>query len=1057
VLEISGQPVLFCGFCGQRLPKPVLQSTTAERATGADAPTQPPSPEPASAVEKDPDIVGGYRLLRRLGGGGMGTLFEAEDTATGRHVALKLIAPEYAESTDAVERFRREGRLASAIAHPRCVFVLAADEEAGRPYIVMELMPGATLADLLKEQGRLAPEEAVAKILDVIDGLREAHRLGVIHRDVKPSNCFLEADGRVKIGDFGLAKSLLGDAHRTGPGQFLGTPLFASPEQVRGEGVGPQSDVYSVAATLYCLLTGKAPFEGGDAVAILARIAADPVPSMRTRRPELSPALDRVVLRGLERDRQRRWRSLDEFREALLDLLPGRQTAGRRGPRFAAFMIDFVILQALLMLCWRELPLELLAAAIGFRIPTGHLLAGAAIWVLYFVVLEWLWGCTPGKWLLRLRVCGTTGSEPPGLGQTLLRNVVFHLLMMLGILVYQGLFPSAPNPRLNQTLIDILSLALCPLEVLGIGLLLWPMRRHNGWRGLHELASRTRVIQRPKAEKRWALHTRRLSEDVARPRELPQWVGPYAVHGALRWADDVRVLLGEDQTLSRWVLLWLRPQGASPLNPARRECGRPTRLRWLACGSYGDWQWDAILAPSGHPLTDLVAAEGRLSWPETRALLEQLAQELAVAAAELTLPQLLRVDQVWIDSHGGLQLLDVPLAPEPAEGGALSDKPLALLGSTARLALEGQPGQAAGPIRAPLPGHATRLLGQLVGQGKQFQVIWHFRQDLKASHEQPAQVTRLWRTAHVAAQVALLVLGFGCCMWPAFAELSQTVPIEDWHLSMPNLSSELQEDRRGLQELEEGAAQDYAAGIINPQPLARLASVYQLSADLSLRDQLREIIETNERAPRALPRPAPRFSRFVFGEKEELKEAKEAKQPPAPVQRAGPVPRAIDFRGQAGARLARARLVRVQTISELSRMDPGPVVPRQLIMHMVLVMIWPTLWVLSALLFGGGLTVRMVGLSLVCGDGCMAGLLRCAARALLIWIPPTMLLAAAVMLDAWPWFRPEVGEPRLWAFRLADVLLWTSVGLLLAYPVVAILFPRRGPHDWLVGTYVVPR
>src|SRR5262245_834874 len=124
----------------------------------------------------------------------------------------------------------------------------------------MELMLGSTLRDLVKDRGPLPPDFAVAKILDVIDGLLEAHHSGVIHRDVKPSNCFLEPNGRVKIGDFGLAKSLVSDAHLTKTGSFLGTLYFASPEQVRGDPVDQQTDVYSVAATLYYLLIGKAPF-----------------------------------------------------------------------------------------------------------------------------------------------------------------------------------------------------------------------------------------------------------------------------------------------------------------------------------------------------------------------------------------------------------------------------------------------------------------------------------------------------------------------------------------------------------------------------------------------------------------------------------------------------------------------------------------------------------------------------------------------------------------------------------------------------------------------------
>src|SRR5262249_28601990 len=162
----------------------------------------------------------------------------------------------------------------------------------------------------------------------------------LVHRDVKPSNCFLEADGRVKVGDFGLAKSLVSDSKLTRTGTFLGTPLFAAPEQIKKETVDAQSDVYSVAATLYFLLAGRAPFQSGDALATLARIVSDDPPSLRTVRPELPRALDRVVLRGLERDRKRRYRDLDEFRKTLLPLLPAQPSVGGLGLRFGAWVID---------------------------------------------------------------------------------------------------------------------------------------------------------------------------------------------------------------------------------------------------------------------------------------------------------------------------------------------------------------------------------------------------------------------------------------------------------------------------------------------------------------------------------------------------------------------------------------------------------------------------------------------------------------------------------------------------------------------------------------------
>src|SRR5262245_38368745 len=171
VLEFSGERPDRCAHCGHPLNGYHLQPTTPEAPAGGDL----------------PEVVGGYRLLRPIGAGGMGAVYEAEEVASGRRVALKLLKPHAAASPEGLERFRREGRLASQIAHPRCVFVYAADEDAGRPYIVMELMPGATLADLVARHGPLSPEQAVAKVLDVIDGLQEAHQLGVIHRDVKPS------------------------------------------------------------------------------------------------------------------------------------------------------------------------------------------------------------------------------------------------------------------------------------------------------------------------------------------------------------------------------------------------------------------------------------------------------------------------------------------------------------------------------------------------------------------------------------------------------------------------------------------------------------------------------------------------------------------------------------------------------------------------------------------------------------------------------------------------------------------------------------------------------
>jgi len=148
----------------------------------------------------------------------------------------------------------------------------------------MELMPGRTLSDIIDEEGALPVPRAVDLILDVIDGLDAAHAAGVIHRDVKPSNCFLDRDGRVKVGDFGLSKSLVSDAHLTRTGAFMGTPLFAAPEQVRSGTVDERTDIYSVGATLFYLIAHRGPFTG-DATAVIAQIASDPAPSIRSLCP----------------------------------------------------------------------------------------------------------------------------------------------------------------------------------------------------------------------------------------------------------------------------------------------------------------------------------------------------------------------------------------------------------------------------------------------------------------------------------------------------------------------------------------------------------------------------------------------------------------------------------------------------------------------------------------------------------------------------------------------------------------------------------------------------
>jgi hypothetical protein len=565
-LEYSGECPVFCAYCGQALRDGKHNTPTgliAEMSTQGVAEAGPDLPVP--------QVVGGYRLGRALGSGGMGTVYEAEEIATGRRVALKLINAEFAGSADAIERFRQEGRIASMIAHPRCVFVLAVDEEAGRPYIVMELMPGANLSELVSERGPLPVQEAIARILDVIEGLLQAHRLAVIHRDVKPSNCFLEADGRVKVGDFGLAKSLVRDAHLTKTGAFVGTPHFASPEQICGEAINVQTDVYSVAATLYFLLTGKPPFDGKDSMATLARIVSDAAPPMRSLRPDLSPALDRVVMRGLERDRGKRWSDLETFRQALLALVPPPLSREGQVLRIGACVADGLLFWVVYLVAgaWMN---ALLARSATL------LMAG-----LYFVVLEHVGGCSLGKLILGLRVCTTGSIDPPEWGAAAVRTGMFLALVPLGTLAAALVAWNTPWEWIDLAVTSGWALV-------GMLILASTMRAHNGFLGLHDRLSGTRVIQPVRPRQRdhepWSggwllsfLHSRSLNRGLAPSAPLPQRIAGFAIRGALKWTATDKVLLGEDASLGRRVFLWLRPAGEPALGSVRRDVGRRTRLR----------------------------------------------------------------------------------------------------------------------------------------------------------------------------------------------------------------------------------------------------------------------------------------------------------------------------------------------------------------------------------------------------------------------------------------------------------------------------------------------
>jgi eukaryotic-like serine/threonine-protein kinase len=265
------------------------------------------------------EIAGRYVLGRRLGAGGMSTVFEANDTVLERPVAVKLLAEHLADDESFVYRFRREALSAARLQHPNIVQVFDSgqDPNTHRHYIVMEYVDGPSAADMLRERKRLEIDETIHLVRDACHGLDYAHRAGVVHRDVKPGNLlFAEEMGATKLADFGIAKAAE-QTRITQVGSVLGTAAYLSPEQARGEEAGPPSDIYSLGVCAYQFLTGRLPHEYASLTELALKQQQDPVDPITDYRPEVAPELDEAVRVALERDPDARYSSALEMAEAI--------------------------------------------------------------------------------------------------------------------------------------------------------------------------------------------------------------------------------------------------------------------------------------------------------------------------------------------------------------------------------------------------------------------------------------------------------------------------------------------------------------------------------------------------------------------------------------------------------------------------------------------------------------------------------------------------------------------------------------------------------------------
>jgi eukaryotic-like serine/threonine-protein kinase len=1015
-----------CPRCGRQLPPDApeglcascLLTAGAETLTGSGdvtstgrASTGSP-PQPGAPRLVDGQLWGSYRIIRLLGRGGMGEVYEAEQLETGRRLALKVLRATLRGDEDRA-RFLREGQLAASISHAHTVYIFGSEEVGGAPAITMELLSGGTLKDCVSADGPMPPSAAVSAVLDIIGGLDAAHAAGILHRDIKPSNCFVDADGAVKVGDFGLSISTLTRdvRHELATAGFEGTPQFAAPEQLRGEPLDVRADIYAVGATLYYLLTGRPPLDAQDLRELVSKVASEKPASPRALRRDVPRGLAAVVLRCLAKAPAGRPQSYAALADLLRPYVFADEVPAPLGARFIAWIADSVIVSIMTWLLVSS------AWTVGVTLGSATTLLRLAAWswlasVIYFLALEGCWGASLGKGLMGLRVTSRaiTGWWP----RIALRAAVFHLpkavpalLFVSGVIGSVALgdvgriaYTEHATPQGWTTQPEaLLSLVLTVL-------LFATARRGNHWTGVHELLSGTRVVQRNVVRSVVSPAPKTSPVDLV-PGSTPSTrIGPYVVHTTVGETGGGRLLIGVDPILRRHVWIHEVPPGTAAVGDVRRDVSRPGRLYWLAGRRSPTENWDVFEAPSGEPF---LTAPLTSDWRQVHRALSSLATELDASARDGRDPHL-TLAHVWRRADGQLVLLDFswPAAVAPDANQTLNPVELLAAVSTRAFPPTTEPA-------APLSG--TRLLNRLAsGAPPAFGDIKAELLRLASIPSRPSRVRRALPMVMAAMPVAILLLSV-TVMLPMLARslggernvIGSTQTFLRWMTWIADAGA----DAEFKTEEQRTAAEQYVAAHFGSQLTSdEFWNTQTLPMEPFVRMR-RRAAEIAVRYPAVSPDELARASAIVAPQIKELAD-----------QRA-----ALSAHFPAGGEALRGLIV--------SGFASIP----------VLVSI--VFGLISVLSVPGGLVTRALRHAVVRRDGREIGRVRSAVRLLIAWSPVIAWMAYVG--------NPMFGEVRAMSPAAAYAVGGLALMSVAAGAVWTIAVPGRGPHDRIAGTWVVPR